>query len=307
MRFQQIRSFIAVFEEGSFSKAAQRENATQSGMSMQIQKLEIDLGVQLFDRTSKGISSTSAGKRLYARAVDILRDIKLAEAEAKASSESLDGKIVAGVLPAFSQSILAPTLVQFNEQYPNVEVSILEGFSPFLTEAVVRGDVDFAIIPIDAQRQGVRYQHFASDREVLVSNTSSKWKHLEPVSLRQLQGLELVLPTRGNARRDRVDLILSEYGCVPVSVLEVDSLTAAQELVANSEWTTILPAIICARDLESGRRKLHPISQPKIPIDYVVVENQTTVTSDGTNLFLQMLKDQFEKSRGLWTNAVPDF
>ena len=307
MKIQQLRSFVAVYEEGSFSKAAQREHATQSGLSMQIQKLETELDVILFQRTPKGISTTMAGKRLYHRAVEILRNVKLAEVEARASSNAITGKIRAGILPAFTQSIIAPTLVKFNELYPDVEVSILEGFSPILSDAVVRSEVDFAVIPTEVQRQGVRYRHFATDREVLVSGLRSDWNHLEPITTAQLQALKLVLPTRGNARRDRLDLLLSEYGGTASSVLEMDSMAAALELVANSDWMTILPAIMCGRDLESRRRKLHPIEMPRIAVDYMLVEPQTAITTQGAGLFIEMLKSQFQQTMNEWSDAFPDF
>ena len=307
MKIQQLSSFVAVYEEGSFSRAALRENATQSGLSMQIQKLEAQLGVLLFERTPKGITPTVAGKRFYRRAVDILRSLKIAQMEAQGSRGVISGKIHAGILPAFTQSIIAPTLVEFNECYPDVEVSILEGFSPILMDAVIRGEVDFAVIPIDTQRQGVRYRHFASDREVLVSNISSSLEHLEPVNAAQLQALKLVLPTRGNARRDRLDLILSEYGATASSVLEMDSMAAALELVASSDWMTILPAVMCGRDLASRRRKLHPIEMPRIGVDYILVEPQTAVTTEGASLFLETLNNQFQRTVDQWSEVFPDF
>ncbi len=307
LKTQQLSSFVAVYEEGSFSRAAIRENATQSGLSMQIQKLETQLQVSLFDRSQKGIKATVAGKRFYRRAINILRNVKMAEMEAQASRGTVQGKIRAGILPAFTQSIIASTLVEFNDLYSDIEVSILEGFSPLLMDAVLRGEVDFAIIPIDTQRKGGRYRHFATDREVLVSNAGSELPHLEPVQAAQLQSQKLVLPTRGNARRDRLDRILFEKESAMPALLEMDSMAAALELVANSDWMTILPAVMCGRDLSSRRRKLHPIESPNIAVDYMVVEPQTAVTSHGASLFLETLKNQFQKIGDRWSEVYPDF
>ena len=307
MKLQQLASFVAIYEEGSFSRAAARVHATQSGLSMQIRKLETELDVTLLERTPRGVIPTSAGKRFYARAIDILRGIKIAEAEARQSSGQISGKIRVGVLPAFTQSIIAPTLVKFSERYPNVEVTILEGFSPLLSDAVVRGEVDFAIVPIDAPRNGIRYRHFATDREILVSSIDSDLEHLQSVAPGDLPGLKLVLPTRGNARRDLLELIFAGYDVSISSVLEMDSVAAALDLVANSEWKTILPAVICARDLQSTRRKLHPIERPRITVDYMFAEPQSIMTTDRTSLFLDVLKQEHQRTVDQWTNAVPDF
>lgn len=75
MNLRQIATFVGVYEEGSFSKAAKRLNLTQSGLSMQVQNLEAATGVKLFERSPRGIVPTFAGHRLYARAVERLRPL----------------------------------------------------------------------------------------------------------------------------------------------------------------------------------------------------------------------------------------
>ena len=307
MKIRQIRTFTVVYEQGSFSRAASHANATQSGLSMHIHNLELELGVKLFERTSKGVAPTAAGQRFYRRANDILRRLHILENEAKQSGQQISGRITAGLLPAFTQSILAKTLVNFNEQHSDVEVAIQEGFSPVLSDAIMREDVDFAVVPIDKPHHGMRYEHFATDREVLVSNINSNLEHLQPVTPDELPHLNLVLPTKGNARRDHLDHILSIYGHRTGAILEMDSVAATLELVAYSDWMTILPGVICARDLTPRNRKLHPIASPRIEVDYMFVAKQTSVTPVGATLFLEALKTQYQHTAKLWQDAYTNF
>lgn len=307
MKLRQIRTFTIVYEQGSFSRAATQANATQSGLSMHIQNLELELGVKLFERTTKGVAPTIAGQRFYRRATDILRRIQMTEDEARKSGNQINGRITAGLLPAFTQSIIAQTLVNFNEQYPDVEVAIQEGFSPVLLDAISRKDIDFAVVPIDQQRAGMRYEHFATDREVLVSNVNSDLEHMQTVTPTDLSDLKLVLPTKGNARRDHLDRIFSIYEISASAILEMDSVAATLELVAHSDWMTILPALICTRDLKPRNRKLHLIQSPRISVDYMFVARQASVTPEGASLFLDNLKTQYQHTVNQWREAFPDF
>jgi LysR family nitrogen assimilation transcriptional regulator len=75
MNLRQLHIFVGIVEEGSFNKAAQRLNATQSGLSMQVRNLEEDLRVSLFDRSPRGVTLTRAGRLFYGRATEILRQV----------------------------------------------------------------------------------------------------------------------------------------------------------------------------------------------------------------------------------------
>ena len=307
IKLQQIRSFIAVYENGSFSRGAKHVNATQSGLSMQIQNLELALGARLFERMPKGVAPTAAGRRFYRRSVAIIRDMQMAKDEVKEIGNRVSGRIRVGIIPAFAQSILAPTLVDFYKLYPDVDVAIFEGFSPVLSEAVIRQELDFAVVPADQQRLGLRQRHVATDREILVSNINSDLEHLHPVSPANLPPLKLALPTRGNARRDRLDAFFSLAGVNVEAILEIDSVVATLELVANSDWMTILPSVICSRDIALRVRKLHPIISPRIPIEFVLLEPQTVVPPRASELFLDMLSIHLQKTENKWIKAFPNF
>lgn len=111
MNFRQMRAFISVYEEGSFSAAAVRENATQSGLSMQIRNLEERLGVRLFERGPQGVAATPAGRIYYARCLPILNAAQMAEEEVQALAGDIYGKLRVGVIPSLSRSGLAQVLV----------------------------------------------------------------------------------------------------------------------------------------------------------------------------------------------------
>ena len=100
-----IRLFVSVYEERSHL-AAQRENATQSGVSQHVRNLEIAFGVPLFVRDKGRIAPTPAGDAYYRRAIDVLRAHDAASQAVGAYATGLDGRIVVGLMPAMTRWIL---------------------------------------------------------------------------------------------------------------------------------------------------------------------------------------------------------
>jgi len=304
INFRQIQTFVCVYEEGSFSRAARRFNATQSGLSTQLRELEERLGLQLFERSSKGVVATPAGERLYRHATQILRDLSAVESEMASLAEAPGGRIRVGLMPAFTHSILAPALIEFIDRYPGVEVSIAEAFSPTLAEDVTRGDYDFAVIPVEPARSGVRAQYFGTDWELLVSGPESRLEHLAPVTLAELDPLKLILPTRGNARRHRLEAYFTANSVPVAEILEMDAMTATLNLVAETDWMTILPATICARDMKGKRRKLHPITAPEATVDYMLIEPRRRALSASAVAFKATIEAAFCNLHEQWNTVL---
>jgi DNA-binding transcriptional LysR family regulator len=297
LNFRQIRAFVAVYEEGSFNRAARRENATQSGLSMQVGNLEAAIGLSVFERTPKGVVPTQAGERLYRRATAMLRAMSETESELAGLAGEVSGRIRVGLIPAFTYSLLAPALAAFIERYRNVDVTIVEAYSPALTDAVARGDYDFAIVPAGRARSGVRSGHFGSDREILVSGRHSPLAHLAPVRLADLPPLKLVLPTHGNARRERLENFFAANGVAITAIIEMDAMLATLEFVAETEFMTIVPSIIVSGDVGGGARKLSPIVAPSAGVDYSAIEPSGRALAVSARLFMETLKSRFDSLR----------
>lgn len=292
MKLQQLQSFVAVFEERSFTGAAQRANATQSGLSMQIKELEQALGATLFVRSRAGVEPTVAGERFYAHATRILRDVSTAERDLEGLSGRITGTATIGLMPTFTRPVLARTLIDFTARYPDVTVKVVEAYSARLVREVAVGALDFAVVPPGRIEPGVVSRHLASDRELFVTRPNSGRRHLMPTKLTQEGPLKLVLPGPDNTRRAKIDDYIKAYGLDVAEILEIDSMFGTLELIAHSDWTTIAPAILCYPDLDGRNRFLHPITEPAIPLDYLIVTSGTTVLSNAARLFEESLTSE---------------
>ncbi|WP_157775690.1 LysR family transcriptional regulator [Hartmannibacter diazotrophicus] len=300
MNLRQLAAFIGVYEEGSFSAAARRLNATQSGLSMQIQNLEEQIGLRLFDRSPRGVVPTHSGQRLYVRAIDIMRNLDEISVEIRTLSEGVGGTVRIGLMPTFSRGVLAPALAAFIADYPNVKVSVVEAYSAVLTDEVAAGNLDFAIVPSAPQREGLRTRWLGTDRELLVRRAGDGPPHLSPVRLRDLSPMKLVLPARGNARRDAFDSYAELHGVALSALVDMDAMIATLEFVANSDFMTILPETICINDIDGTVRSLHPIADPALSVDYAVIEPAKNALLPAAELFLDGLERQYRLSKSVW-------
>src|SRR5262247_1894957 len=160
--------FVAVYEQRSFTGAAERERATQSGVSQHIRKLEDSLGVRLFTRSKGEVQPTPAGDSLYLKCLDILRLYDAAGKAVKSYGKGLEGQLVVGLMPTMTRSVLAPVLARFVEDNPNVAINVIEASSATLTQQVRAAELDFAIVPAFASGPGLNSRLFLRTPEVLV-------------------------------------------------------------------------------------------------------------------------------------------
>ncbi len=303
MNLRHLVTFVGVYEERSFSKAAKRLNATQSGLSMQTQQLEDRIGMQLFDRSARGVVPTFAGQRLYEQAVDIIRRLEEIDADIRSLRIGVGGDMTVGLMPTFTRAVLAPTLNDFIQNYPDVRVSVVEAYSAALTEGVVQGLYDFAIVPRAPLREGVRARLLGTDREILVCRPDSGLRHMAPVRLSDLPPLKLVLPGRGNVRRMAFENYAELHNIRIATVVSMDAMIATLEFVSYSDFVTILPETICVNDIDGKQRSLHPIIDPPLTVDYVVIEPARSALPRAAALFLHGIEQKYQSLKDRWVLA----
>lgn len=294
---RQIRSFVAVFEERSFTSAAQREGATQSGISQHIKQLETLLAVALFARNGREVEPTLAGKLYYRECVEVLR--RLQSAHQSVAVDHVRGTIRVGLMPTFTRSVLAPALDKFLGSAPGSEISVIEAYSGVLTDMVLKGDLDFAVVPAFEGVVGISHQLLARDREMLVSARRSRTKKqgLKSVRLSDLGPLKMVLPGVQNTRRRNIETYINTNGVTVVQRLELDAMMGTLQFVAAGDWVAILPFIMMVSDLDTGPFEIRPLEDPPLHSDFIMIEPARKVKSPAAALFADILKMEAERAQ----------
>ncbi len=303
---RQIRAVIAVCEEGSFTRAAQRENSTQSGVSQHVAAAERALGVKLFERSAAGVVPTPAGLRYYKRCVEAVGQIESAHEEVRGIAGTVSGDLRIGLMPTMTRAALAPTLERFAPRYPEVRLHIVEGYSGVLTEMVLGDDLDFAVVPTFEGRVGLKSRLILRDREMLLSSPARGFTPLQPVRLRDCGPLKIVVPSRSNVRRRNIEIYFQTHGVEISDMIEMDAMIGTLEFVARSDWVAILSGLICVNDIGGSVRVVSPIFDPPLFAEFVVITQARRTLSTQARLFLEMFEAEIARIQEVWANAIPE-
>src|SRR3972149_4133603 len=166
---RQLRYFAAVYEEASFSKAAEREHCSQPALSAQIRNLERILKRSLFDRSASGVAPTAAGQRFYRHSVAILQSLDAANLEIAEMSDEIGGLVRCGLIPSVVRGLLPSFLPGFVETYPMGDLRGVQGFSDTLAHWVLAGEVDFAVVLGPPRHEGIDIPNVAHRKKGLIT------------------------------------------------------------------------------------------------------------------------------------------
>ncbi len=244
VELQQMRYVVAVAETNSFTRAAERCLVVQSALSHQIARLERELGVRLFERTSRRVRLTPAGAAFLPAARQCLDAAERAAAEAAAAVGEIRGRLAVGLIPTVAAVDLPGALRAFRERYPHVRISLRVGASEDLVEQVRQGAIEVAFLglPTTARPQGVEARELARDRLVAVVPPDHPLAGESTVTLRRLAGEVFVdLPAR-TAGRVQSDQAFAAAGLTREVAFEVTTAYLVSRLVEQGLAVAMLPA-----------------------------------------------------------------
>lgn len=298
--------FVAAYEERSFTSAAVREGATQSGVSQHIAKLEALLRVKLFIRGTAGLIPTPAADAYYNRSVEVLRLHNGAQSALESYVRGLHGEIRIGLMPSMTRCVLAPALAKFIELHPNVSVRVLEGYSGVLTQQVKAAELEFAIVPAFSEAVGLKSRLLTTTPELLVSRKSTK-KRMEPyVRLAELGPLNVVVPGKGNSRRRALDMYFLSNSVRIDRMLELDAMLGTLDFILNTEWSAILPAIMMSNPADQRTFDIRVISDPPLSLDLILIEAARRSISTAAEILLGLIKEEMDRLNMFWLRVRSD-
>ena len=231
---QLLRSFVAIVESGSFTRAGERVHLTQSTISQQMRRLEEQLGCPLLDRSGRTVVTTVAGEKLLGLARRILA--LLEEARDRISEASLPLRL--GVPEDFAAGAMAPVLAAFARDYPAVRLEVRSGLSHEIWRDFEAGELDLALVK-QARGQG---DPVARWREPLAWVDSRDWpaRERDPVPL-------VVFPSEGLYRRQMTEA-LDERGLRWRIAYVSASLASLQGAVSAGIGVSLLPSRLVQGD-----------------------------------------------------------
>lgn len=297
MEFRQVQYFICLFEEGTVTRAARRLNIVQPALSMQIAKLEADVGQQLFERTKQGMVPTAAARQMYRIFLPIMRDYSHARTQVMSADGEISGQVNIGLIASITEGVLAETLSEFSAKYPNVSVRVADGYTATLTDWVSGGKIDAAIINKPRRPLSLNVEHIVDEEMVLITSAGCLAALPPRLTLRQISalGLTLVLPTREHGLRGILDSFAQNEDVDLAPQFEIDSLVTTVKLVEQTQLATLLPRIAVHRGLSEGRLRSHAIVSPRLIRQVVAISHPRRPLNSAASAFIALMTQQIRR------------
>jgi DNA-binding transcriptional LysR family regulator len=286
MELQQLRYVVAVAETRSFTRAAERCLVVQSALSHQVARLERELGVRLFARTSRRVALTPAGEAFLPAARRCLEAAERALADVAAASGEIGGRLAVGVIPTVAAIDVPAALQRLRARHPRVEIALRMGASEELIAQVADGALDVASVGLpDGDRpQGVRAHALGRDRLVAVVAAAHPLARETTVDLRRLAGetfVDFPARTAGRAQSDRA---FAAAGLTREVAFEVTAADLLARIVGQGLAIALLPSAFAPAP--AGLVTI-PVSDGPSRIEYLVWSDFNPTPATGA--FLDVL------------------
>jgi DNA-binding transcriptional LysR family regulator len=254
-----LRTFLAVAQERSFSRAAAKVHRTQPAVSQAIRRLEIDLGEQLFDRSSKSGTLTDAGRVLHNYGQRLVR---LAEETESAMRELRDlqrGRVLVGANEAAVHTLL-PLIARFRVRYPDLLIDVRRVPARQIAVEVQQGSLDFGALTFHPTEAGLLEVPVGSDELVLLTHPSHPLASRRQVTMEQLASEPVVAHNDPSPARERVLQLFEQRHITLKMMISLPSLDGIKRAVELKLGVALLPRRCAITEIASGRLAAVPVA-----------------------------------------------
>lgn len=293
MDLRQLSYFVAVSEEGQFTRAAARVSVAQPAVSAQIRRLEGELGEPLFHRDKRAVTLTAAGEALLPHARAAIAAAERGRDTIASLRGVLHGQLRVGVAGPVDHRF-AETLGDFHRAHPAVEIAVTQVHNEPLLEAVANGDVDAAVVGVGAHPLPPRIRTcvVATEPLVLAVRRGDPLSSRRTVTLAQLRERSMITLVRGSGLRTVLENACRNAGFVPRITAETGELGSLVELAAEGLGVAVLPgSAIGHADVAVLR-----LTRPRLQRRTALAWNEA-VTSPAGHAFLALANRRFDSPR----------
>jgi LysR family transcriptional activator of glutamate synthase operon len=243
MDLRQLRSLVTIAEEGQFTRAAERLGIAQSSLSSQIRLLEQELGLALFNRTTRRVSLTDAGASLIITARSVLAEIDEARADLLERRRILVGRVTIGVTQTPGPVNLIELLAGFHHQHPTIELAIREDLSVNLADQLRTDDLDGGILTVTEPEdcRGLAVQLLAVEPLVAVMRPTHALAARSHLTMNDLRDESFVVSPAGATIRTALMRTAHASGFDPKISFESREVTRIRAIVSAGLGVALLP------------------------------------------------------------------
>ncbi len=243
MNLRDLHYLVAVADLHSFVQAAERCCISQPTLSMQIKKLEEELGVQLFERTNKVVISTAVGEDIIAAARRIVQETESIKQIAKTAKDPYSGNLRLGAIPTLSTYIFAPLVPLIKAQLPRIRLILIEEKTDQLLQQLKQGTLDIALLALPIADDFLESCHLFDDPFFLAVAEDHEFAAKTSVDLAELYGHALLLLDEGHCLRGQALSVCQISGAQEQQDLRATGLETLRQMVHAGTGMTFIPKI----------------------------------------------------------------
>lgn len=293
MTLQQMEYIVAVYRLRHFAKAAEQCGVTQPTLSAMIQKLEQELGVKLFERSSQQVTPTAIGRLVVEQAWRVLSRAKKIKDIVAEEKHSLSGTFRIGILPTIAPYLLPRFFTHLMTEYPGIDFRVSEMKTSDCKKALTRGEIDAAILVALEDMEGFEQDSLFFEQFIAyVSENDSLFKS-KAIRSADLPGHFLWLLDEGHCFRDQlVKFCNIKSACDSKTTYSLGSIETFMRMVEAGQGITFIPELALDQLTSSQKELVRPFAIP-IPTREIVMLTTKTFIRQGIK---QMVIDEIRRS-----------
>ncbi|GES40970.1 DNA-binding transcriptional LysR family regulator [Rhizobium sp. ERR 922] len=283
-----LRAFLAVVELQGFHRAADQLNMSQPALSRRIQKLEQAIGAPLLERTTRHVAATALGTELVPLVQRMLEEFDGSLFSMRELGAKRGGLVTIACLPTAAFYFLPSVIRQFNHEYPNIRLRILDLTATEALQAVARGEVEFGINIMGSSDSDLVFERLAEDPFVLAAKRDHPLAEKKEVRWQDLEPYPLITVHRSSANRTLLDAALARSNIKLNWFYEVTHLSTSLGLVEAGLGISVLPKMATPQG-EHPFLITRPIRNPEISRTIGIVRRRGGTLSPAAEHFMRML------------------
>ncbi|OAB32566.1 transcriptional regulator [Paenibacillus macquariensis subsp. defensor] len=243
MDLKTLKTFQLIVKYGSFNRAAEEMNYAQSTVTMQIQKLEFDLGIKLIERGKK-ITLTEAGRMFHEQSIQIVKNMEQLQTNMTDLQLGEAGNIRIGVTEPTASYRLPSILEKFITQFPKIRVSVEFANTPVLSERLLKGEIDFALCSVPDLGSELYFEPLFREAFVLLMPEDHPLTEKSDITLDDIRSVRLLITSAICPYRRKLEMVLQESGNIGSDTMEIGSMTALKYYVERGLGIAFVPKIV---------------------------------------------------------------
>ncbi|MEO4055642.1 LysR family transcriptional regulator [Solibacillus sp. CAU 1738] len=294
MEFKDLKSFMTVVENGSFTKAANESYVSQPSLSKSIKKLEDALNVDLLDRSTRHVGLTDAGKLVYEQSYKIIQVVDELHILLDDLMNIKSGVIKIGIPPLIGTLFFPIIARAFFMRYPDVQLKLIERGAKAIGSLVENGQVDVGFVVLPTDERHFKITPFIEDTYYIFLNTAHQLADRESISLHELKQEKFILFTEEFTLHDYIIKTCRNAGFHPNISYKSSQWDLIIELVASNLGITLLPKSIYGK-MTNKNVKIIPVQDNHLTWSLGIITKKNAYQSYAQKQFLQLIEEQKEE------------